>query len=76
MLPFEQAWREAWNEIIWPHDTVQRRQWKGALMGTKREWCAAYDLQPTLVGRMLEGMEAALHPPEELDAEEQGYIAA
>lgn len=51
--PFEVAWREAKAQIIWPHDTGHRRQWRLALEATRGEWQACYEGVPTKISLML-----------------------
>lgn len=44
---FDEAWAASWLGVRWPHDTVQRRQWKEALMEMRPEWQAAYEGRAT-----------------------------
>lgn len=52
-LTFDDAWAWAMRQIIWPHDTTHRQQWRRALLSTRSEWRACYCNEPTRAGRVM-----------------------
>lgn len=64
-LPFGEAWALALRAVVWPHDTVHRRQWREALAETRGEWEACYGRVETPVARFFRDF-----PPELLAREE------
>ena len=75
-LNFEDAWELAWRQIIWPHDTIHRRQWKDTLRDTQPEWSACYNATPTTAYGDISALAAALLPAEALTGDVAGFVAA
>ena len=73
---FEDAWELAWREVIWPHDTDHRRQWKAALKETRPEWGSCYIDGPTVTHGNLPALASALLPHEDVRGEVTGVVAA
>lgn len=42
-VPFEKAWRSAFQRVRWPHDTEHRQGWKDQLEEDRSDWQAAYE---------------------------------
>lgn len=52
-LGFEDAWKAGMRQVIWPHDTPSRQEWRRALRSTKNEWRAAYENQRTPTSKLM-----------------------
>jgi len=70
---FEDAWEKAWAEVIWPHDTAHRRQWKSACLWAREEYRAAYELMPTKHAAILRDFSVDIMFVE--DREREAYAA-
>lgn len=88
---FEREWDAAWALMIaeraWPHATVDRRQWRAAMIATRSEVRAAFLDRPTMFGTLARSLTVAAMrwhidlTPEELPrviigAIQTGYAAA
>src|SRR5215211_5785339 len=76
-IPFEDAWRAARRNCLWPHETAARRIQKAALDVTKDEWEAAYLDEPTAVSALFDTLTrvAEQREPPESPAAQLGDMA-
>ena len=75
-VTFEDAWELAWRQVVWPHDTSHRRQWKTALRETRLEWAACYYEAPTTAHGNMVVLAAALLPRDHPQGEVNGMLQA
>jgi hypothetical protein len=83
-LGFEEAWlrtvgREGLRASVrFPHDTVERRGWRKALVSTRNEWRAGYEGRDTALSRALaaagEAADLALDGSSSVAPRGQGVI--
>ncbi len=55
-IPFEFAWSACFDEINWPTDHTERKEWRSALLAARAEFEDAYERpgeQPAFVRRLL-----------------------
>jgi hypothetical protein len=75
-LTFEDAWELAWRQVVWPHDTDHRRQWKAALRDTRPEWYSCYLGEPSVARGNIVELAVALMPQEEQRGDVSGMVTA
>lgn len=60
---FEREWDAAWALMVaeraWPHATIDRRQWKAAMLATKSEARASFLGRPTMFGALAHSLTVA-----------------
>lgn len=44
-VPFDRAWKLAYERCKWPHHTGPKQEWKAILAAQRHQWRMAYDRQ-------------------------------
>lgn len=58
-IPFDEAWKLAWDAVQWPDSRRDAREWQLMLDATQEGWRAAYEDEPATRGEHVVGELAA-----------------